>query len=74
MADGSALDCLWTNYMQWKIIYNDPVAFPWVTGMDKGCTMFKTADAFCWILTVGWIAQSVLYMRAARQAKSFVKE
>ncbi|KAI8643017.1 hypothetical protein BD408DRAFT_442901 [Parasitella parasitica] len=74
MADGSALDCLWTNYMQWKVIYNDPVAFPWVTGMDKGCSMFKAADAFCWILSIGWIAQAVLYVRAAHHAKSFVKE
>ena len=70
MADGSAMDCLWTNYMQWKIIYNDPVAFPWVTGMDKGCTIFKAADAFCWILSVGWIVQAVLYMRAARHARA----
>jgi hypothetical protein len=74
MADGSTLDCLWTNYMQWKVIYNDPIAYPWVTSMDTACGILKGADAMCWILFLGWLAQSVLYMLAANHAKSFVKE
>lgn len=74
MADGAALDCLWTNYMQWKIIYNDPVAFPWITGMDTACSILKAADGLCWVLVLGWFAQSFFYIRAAHQAKSLVKE
>ncbi|KAI8979404.1 hypothetical protein BDF20DRAFT_869314 [Mycotypha africana] len=74
MADGSAMDCLWTNYMQWKVIFNNPVAFPWVTGMDKACTMFRVSEVFCWILSLGWLAESVFYVRSARSAKSFLKE
>lgn len=74
MADGSTLDCLWTNYMQWKVIYNDPITYPWVTSMDTACDILKGADAMCWILCLGWLAQSVLYIRAARNAKSLVKE
>lgn len=70
MADGSALDCLWTNYMQWKIQFNDPIAYPWVTGMDKACSILKASEGMCWILFLGWLVQSVLYIRAAHQAKS----
>lgn len=74
MADGAAMDCLWTNYMQWNVIFNDPVAFPWVTGMDKACSLFRAAEAFCWILFLGWASQVVFYFRAAHQAKSFVNQ
>lgn len=70
MADGSALDCLWTNYMQWKIQFNDPITYPWVTGMDKACSILKASEGMCWILFLGWLVQSVLYIRAAHQAKS----
>ncbi|KAI9473995.1 MAG: hypothetical protein EXX96DRAFT_610842 [Benjaminiella poitrasii] len=74
MTDGSSIECLWTNYMQWTTIYNNPIAFPWVTGMEKACSLFKVADAFAWILWLGWLAQSVLYMRAAHQTQSFIKQ
>ncbi|CAO3614566.1 unnamed protein product [Mucor hiemalis] len=72
MTDGAALDCAWTNYMQWKVIYNDPVAYPWVTGMDTACSILKAADGVCWVLFLGWLAQSALYLRAAHQAKFVV--
>ncbi|GAA5794852.1 hypothetical protein EDC94DRAFT_591710 [Helicostylum pulchrum] len=74
MTDGAALDCLWTDYMQWKIQFNDPITYPWVTGMDKACSLLKAADGLCWILSLGWLAQSVLYMRAVQQAKTFVEK
>lgn len=74
MTDGAALDCHWTNYMQWKIQFNDPITFPWVTGMDRACSLFKAADAMCWILFIGWSAQSVLYLRASQKAKSYFEK
>jgi hypothetical protein len=74
MADGSAMDCLWTNYMQWNVIFNNPIVYPWVTGMDKACSLFKAAEAFCWILFAGWASLTVLYFKAAREAKSFVNQ
>lgn len=72
MTDGAALSCAWTNYMEWKTIYNDPNTYPWVTRMDTACTIFKVADAFAWILFLGWLVQLVLYVQAAHRAKAFV--
>ncbi|KAI8343799.1 hypothetical protein EDC96DRAFT_329974 [Choanephora cucurbitarum] len=74
MSDGSAIECAWTNYMQWKTIYNAPDIFPWVTKMDQACAIFKACDAFCWILSIGWIVQLFLYVRAARNAKFYVSK
>lgn len=74
MTDDSALSCAWTNYMEWKTIYNAPDIYPWVTRMDTACTIFKAADAFAWILFLGWLAQFVLYIRAAHYAKAFVSK
>ncbi|KAI7907930.1 uncharacterized protein BX663DRAFT_547579 [Cokeromyces recurvatus] len=74
MTDRSSIECLWTNYMQWTTIYNNPIAFPWVTGMEKACSLFKIADIFAWILWIGWLAQSVLYLRAAHYAKFFIRQ
>lgn len=74
MTDGSAVNCDWTNYMQWKIQFNDPITYPWVTGMDHACSILKASDGMCWVLFFGWLAQSFLYMRAAHLAKSTVNE
>lgn len=74
MTDGSAMDCLWTSYMQWNVQFNNPIAFPWVTGMDTACSLFKASEALCWILFLGWGSQTVLYFKAAHLAKSFVNQ
>jgi hypothetical protein len=68
MTSGSGLDCAWTNYMQWKVIYNNPDVFTWVTDMDDACTVWKAADGLCWVLFLGWLLEIGLYMRAAKRA------
>ncbi|KAG0180310.1 hypothetical protein DFQ29_000929 [Apophysomyces sp. BC1021] len=62
----SALQCTWTDYMQWRTIFANPDVYPWVVNMDKACVMLKVADAFAWILCIGWLALVGLYFRAAR--------
>ncbi|KAF7721119.1 hypothetical protein EC973_005383 [Apophysomyces ossiformis] len=65
-APDSALQCTWTDYMQWRTIFNNPEIYPWVLNMDKACLMLRVADAFAWILGIGWLALTGLYFRAAR--------
>ncbi|CAO3667918.1 unnamed protein product [Rhizopus stolonifer] len=74
MTDGPAIECSWTNYMQWKIIFNNPIAYPWVTSMNDACSIFKTSIAFCWVLFIGWLTQFVYYMRATRCAKTYLEK
>ncbi|KAI7888018.1 uncharacterized protein EV154DRAFT_566819 [Mucor mucedo] len=74
MTDGSAMSCNWTNYMQWKIQFNDPITYPWVTGMDNACSILKASDGMCWVLFLGWLLQSYLYMRAAHRARSVLNK
>ncbi|CEG66522.1 hypothetical protein RMATCC62417_03085 [Rhizopus microsporus] len=73
MTDGSALECLWTNYMQWKVQFNNPEVFPWVMAIDDACSMLKASDALCWILFIGWLAQVINYVRSASLAKNYLK-
>ncbi|KAI8980255.1 hypothetical protein BDB01DRAFT_851861 [Pilobolus umbonatus] len=65
MAEGSSLDCHWADYMQWKVIYGNPDQFPWVTGMDNACHLFRVADGFCWVMTIGWVFVSYLYVKSS---------
>ncbi|KAI8060084.1 hypothetical protein BC940DRAFT_312931 [Gongronella butleri] len=62
-APDASMDCTWKNYMSWYVIYANPDAFPWVTKMDTACTSFTGAIALNWILAVGWLAATVLYVR-----------
>lgn len=73
MTDSSALECLWTNYMQWKVQFNNPEVFPWVMAIDDACSMLKASDALCWILFIGWLAQVINYVRSASLAKNYLK-
>ncbi|KAI9252127.1 hypothetical protein BY458DRAFT_523137 [Sporodiniella umbellata] len=69
MVNGSALECTWTDYMQWKIVFNNPIVYPWVTAMDEACAMFKASVAFCYILFLGWLLQAFNYLRSTQVFK-----
>ncbi|KAI8364752.1 uncharacterized protein BYT42DRAFT_618897 [Radiomyces spectabilis] len=63
----SSVECSWRDYMVWETIYNNPDVFPWVLDMGKACTCFRASVAFCWLVAVGWIAQTILYWRIAKR-------
>lgn len=68
-APESAMTCTWRDYMSWRIIYNNPEAFPWVDKMDAACQQLRAADAMCWILFIGWMSTLVTYIQRARRTK-----
>ena len=68
-APESAMTCTWRDYMSWRIIYNNPEAFPWVVKMDAACQQLRAADAMCWILFIGWMSTLVTYVQRARRTK-----
>ncbi|CAO3648070.1 unnamed protein product [Cunninghamella blakesleeana] len=57
----ASIACTWKNYMSWYIIFANPEAFPWVTLMDTACDCFRASVGLCWVLSLGWICQSILY-------------
>ncbi|CAO3633700.1 unnamed protein product [Cunninghamella echinulata] len=59
----ASIDCSWKYYMSWYVIFANPEAFPWVTLIDQACTCFRAGVGLCWVLSLGWIFQSVLYFR-----------
>ncbi|KAI7857919.1 hypothetical protein BDC45DRAFT_565817 [Circinella umbellata] len=65
----SALSCTWVDYMEWRTIYNNEDIFPWVTGMDIACQTLHAADAFCWIITIGWFILLGLYIYRIKVSK-----
>ncbi|KAI9025072.1 hypothetical protein CLU79DRAFT_746148 [Phycomyces nitens] len=56
-----ALDCTWTNYMTWKVIFGNIGAFPWVSAMDTACSCFHSADVFAWIVGIVWLGLTGIY-------------
>ncbi|KAI9264332.1 hypothetical protein BDA99DRAFT_537044 [Phascolomyces articulosus] len=65
----SALSCTWVDFMEWRTIYNNEDIYPWVNKMDAACQTLRAADAFCWIITVGWFALLAIYILRIRQIK-----
>ncbi|KAI8145858.1 hypothetical protein BJV82DRAFT_602495 [Fennellomyces sp. T-0311] len=70
----SALSCSWADFMEWRTIYNNVDIYPWVNNMDIACGTLQAADAFCWVITIGWLALVALYVRRARQWKPIEKQ
>ncbi|KAL0090473.1 hypothetical protein J3Q64DRAFT_1847305 [Phycomyces blakesleeanus] len=68
----SALDCTWTNYMTWKVIFGNIGAFPWVSAMDTACSCFHAADIFAWIIGFVWLGLTGLYCYRIRTAINYV--
>ncbi|KAI9474875.1 hypothetical protein BDB00DRAFT_793396 [Zychaea mexicana] len=66
----SAMACTWADFMEWRTIYNNVDIYPWVGNMDAACQTLHAADAFCWIITIGWFVLLGLYLRRMRQLRS----
>ncbi|KAI9322584.1 hypothetical protein BX666DRAFT_1896536 [Dichotomocladium elegans] len=62
-----AIACTWADFMTWRVIYNNPDIYPWVTRMDTACQTLKAADAFCWIILLLWTALLIFYIRVTRR-------